>query len=99
MTVADSHNLPWAVMGEFNELIAQKEKYGGNPICIHHTQAYSKCIDYFHLMDLGFSGPKFTWTNLRGVTDLIQERLDKGWANSEWKTNFPEASIQHLSRF
>jgi hypothetical protein len=50
-------------------------------------------------MDLGFSGPKFTWTNLRGVADLIQERLDKGWANSEWKTNFPEASIQHLPRF
>jgi hypothetical protein len=30
------------------------------------------------------------------VADLIQERLDRGWANTDWKLLFPEASIQHL---
>ena len=64
-------------MGDFNDMASQDEKFGGNPICRRHIQAYTECMDYF--------GPKYTWTNVRGVTNLIQERLDRGWANSNWK--------------
>ncbi len=78
ITVSDSHNLPWAIMGDFNEMISQDEKYGGNPICICRTQAYTECMDYCHLMDLGFSEPKFTWTNLRGVANLFNRDLRGG---------------------
>ena len=89
--IADSHNLPWAVMGDFNDMVSQEEKFGGNPICHTRVRAYMNCMDYCHLLDLGFSGPKFTWTNMRGVADLIQERIDRAWANSNWKLLFPEA--------
>ena len=96
--IADSHNLPWAVMGDFNEMISNDEKFGGNPVCRRRIHAYTECMDYCQLMDLGFSGPKFTWTNMRGVSDLIQERLDRGWVNPRWKALYPEASMQHLAR-
>ena len=30
--LASFHNLPWAIMGDFNEVISEEEKSGGNPI-------------------------------------------------------------------
>jgi len=31
--LANMHDLPWALMGDFNEVLSADEKYGGNPIC------------------------------------------------------------------
>lgn len=28
---AQNINLPWAVIGDFNEVVSQREKYGGEP--------------------------------------------------------------------
>ena len=50
------------------------------------------------MMKLGFSGPKFTWTNKRELGGLIQCRLDRCWANPSWKNSFPEANVTHLAR-
>lgn len=50
------------------------------------------------MVDLGFSGPRFTWTNKRGINDLIQERIDRVFVNPEWWNLFPEARVTHLTR-
>ena len=54
-------------MGNFNEVIAEEEKAGGNLICQRRVWAIMDCMSECHMMDLGFSGPKFTWTNKREV--------------------------------
>ncbi|OMP11182.1 Endonuclease/exonuclease/phosphatase [Corchorus olitorius] len=51
-----------------------------------------------NMIDLAFSGPPFTWTNEREVGSFIMERIDRVWANPEWRTLFPEASVSHLPR-
>lgn len=38
-------------------------------------------IDVGGFIDLGFIGPKFTWTNNRKDGALIQERMDRAWGN------------------
>ncbi|KAK3017177.1 hypothetical protein RJ639_007120 [Escallonia herrerae] len=48
------------------------------------------------LIDLGYSGNPFTWTNRRPVQAKIRERLDRGLANSQWCILFPNARIRHL---
>ena len=83
-------------MGDFNDMTTEDEKFGGNPVSSRRILAYKGCMDYCNLMDIGFSGPKFTWTNMKGMADLIQERLDRCWINADWKLLFPEASVQHL---
>lgn len=49
-------------------------------------------------MDVGFVGPRFTWTNLWNFSDLIQERLDCGFCNVGWRLLYPKATIEHLTR-
>ncbi|XP_023883345.1 uncharacterized protein LOC111995659 [Quercus suber] len=92
------HDLPWALIGDFNEVLLEEEKSGGNPVCMRRVRAIKECMDACHVMDLGFSGPKFTWSNKRETGDLIQCRLDRCWANPSWKDLYSEANVTHLAR-
>ena len=83
--IANLHDLPWALMGDFNEVLTEEEKAGGNPICQRRVRAILDCMNECQMLDLGFSGPKFTWTNKRDLGGLIQCRLDRVWANPDWK--------------
>ncbi|XP_065629087.1 uncharacterized protein LOC111990897 [Quercus suber] len=97
--LASLHNLPWSLMGDFNEVLSEDEKLGGNVICQRRVRAIQECMDACQMMDLGFSRPKFTWSNKRGLDDLIQCRLDshnefpmlvrESWNGQE--ANLPEA--------
>lgn len=57
-----------------------------------------ECINKCELIDLGFTGPKCTWSNLREGRSLIKERIDKAYCNEEWIKSFPEAIVRHLPR-
>ena len=49
------------------------------------------------MIDLGFSGPKFTLSNFQDVSSFIMQRLDRALANLEWHTLFPDALVSHLT--
>ena len=63
---------PWLLAGDFNEILFEAEKKGGNACD----------IDFCGLKDMGFSGYKYTWSNKRG-DDNIEERLDRALATEE----------------
>lgn len=48
------------------------------------------------LIDMGFGRCAFTWNNRRSGLANIQERLDRGFANAEWRIMILNASIKHL---
>lgn len=54
---------------------------------------FLSCVSDCSLVDIGFSGPNYTW--FRG---LICECLDRTLCNSEWKINFLDTTIQHIPR-
>lgn len=53
-------------------------------------------MDSFGLIDLGFKGPTFTWSNNRTGRANIRERLDRAIANFDWQALFLCCHITHL---
>lgn len=96
--IANSHDLPWFAVGDFNKILNENEKWGGNPINISRVTRFSETLDYCSFIDLGFVGPRFTWSNLRQQFGLIQERIDRAVANPSWRQRFPNAEVTRLPR-
>ena len=96
--VAELHNMPWVLAGDFNEPLLDDDKFGGRAVSINRSLHFKDCLDNCNMMDIGFSGPRFTWTNKREVQGLIQERIDRFFVNPSWCLLFPEAKVVHLTR-
>jgi hypothetical protein len=86
----------WLLLGDFNSILSSSEKSGGRAF---GSSAHGDFADFVHsnaLIDLGFVGNKFTWSNHRWGSDNIRERLDRGLANQNWVLQFPNSLINHL---
>lgn len=69
-------NLPWIVLGDFNEITTSSEKKGSSlPFCNIGFQSW---IHRNALVDLGYKGPNYTWC--RGshhYTDAVIRHLPR----------------------
>ena len=79
--VAEMHNMLWVLAGDFNEPFMEGDKFGGKAVSVNRSLHFKECLDKCSMMDIGFSGPCFTWTNKRNVQALIQERIDIFFVN------------------
>lgn len=69
--VAQLHNMPWVLVGDFNEPLKVEEKFGGRAVNVNTSLMFKECLDKCNMIGIGFSGPQFTWTNRREVQVLI----------------------------
>ena len=81
--VADLHNMPWIMASDFNEPLIEEDKYGGRGVHVNCSPAFKDCLDYCNMVDMGFSGPRYTWTNKRELNNLILERIDRFFMNPD----------------
>jgi hypothetical protein len=88
---------PWLLLGDFNKIVALEEKFGREDRSFRQMAGFRGALSDCSLMDLGFVGPEFTWSNNRKDDDLVQVRLDRGVASQEWRSLFPEATVRHVS--
>ncbi|GLT80975.1 hypothetical protein SLA2020_523840 [Shorea laevis] len=77
---------PWMIIGDFNDVVDQSEKFGGNQIFQTRVRAYLDCMNNCNMVDLGFIGNRFTWVNMRFSNQLIRERLDRVWVGTNLTT-------------
>lgn len=96
--VAELHNMPWVIVGDFNEPLSNADKFGGRVANSSWSLLFKECLNKCNMVDLGFLGPRFTWTNRREVQNLIQERIDRFFVNSDWCLLYPEARVTHLTK-
>ena len=73
--------MPWVIAGDFNEPLIDEDKFGGRPVNMNRSFLLKEYLDRCNMVDLGFLGPRFTWTNRRDVQGLIQERIDRFFVN------------------
>ena len=83
------------IAGDFNEILASNEKFSTSLASQRRISCFHNCLDKCNLLDLGFNGPRFTWTNKR-QDGLVMERLDRVLCNPAWKHSFEEVNVIHL---
>lgn len=84
------------MIGDFNSISSALDKKGGSTtgeVSSRYFRDFSRVVG---TVDLGFSGPKFTWSNRKVGWANIRERLDRGICNAEWQALFPKAGVRHL---
>uniref|UniRef100_A0A2N9IC90 Reverse transcriptase domain-containing protein n=1 Tax=Fagus sylvatica TaxID=28930 RepID=A0A2N9IC90_FAGSY len=94
--LSDSFPGPWICVGDFNCIKEQSEKAGGKPFASSSNSELGGFLFDCNLIDLGFCGNSFTWSNKRKGRANIKERLDRAMANVGWRSLFPRASVRHL---
>ena len=62
-------------------LLLMRISLGGRTVSINRSFLFKECLDKCNMVDMGFNGPKFTWTNRREISSLIQERIDRFFMN------------------
>ncbi|XP_019263896.1 PREDICTED: uncharacterized protein LOC109241590 [Nicotiana attenuata] len=60
-----TYDSPWCVIGDFNVIASVEEKIGGIPYQMNKSLDFHCMIEDCGLVDLGFYGPKCTWSNGR----------------------------------
>ncbi|CAN0904445.1 hypothetical protein LINGRAHAP2_LOCUS23096 [Linum grandiflorum] len=71
---------------------------GGNPIRYSSTADFRSFIYNNGLMDLGYVGDQFTWSNMLREGHEIKERLDRALCSVRWKETFEDARVFHENR-
>ncbi|KAF9602068.1 hypothetical protein IFM89_024835 [Coptis chinensis] len=89
---------PWLIIGDLNIIFDQNEKQGGELFELQQSEFAADFIQQEGLIDLGYSGNSFTWTNGREGRANVKQRLDRGLANTDWFILFPEFKLFHLPR-
>ena len=87
---------PWLCCGDFNEILTMEEKQGGLLRPLRPMQEFREALLQCGLVDLGFQGNIFTWSNGREGEGFVQERLDRACGTIEWRALFPHVKVNHL---
>jgi len=95
--------VPWLCGGDFNEILEQSEKEGVavSWLCVAirwESQMHSFCeaLEECRLCDLGYTDPRFTWSNRCNDKTFTKERLNRAVANIEWCCHFQEVTLVNL---
>jgi hypothetical protein len=94
--IIDSFAWAWLMIGNLNVIASSSEKLGSSQKGECSSRCFQNFVSSVGAIDLGFCGPKFTWTNRRAGWANIKERLDRGICNPDWQSLFPKAGVRHL---
>jgi exonuclease III len=94
--LGNSFNGPWLLLGDFNAILSAADKCGGRSFGSSSHLDFVNFVQTNALVDLGFVGNNFTWSNHRHGRANIRERLDRGLANQGWVSLFPNSLINHF---
>ncbi|XP_024200200.1 uncharacterized protein LOC112203464 [Rosa chinensis] len=84
----DLDSLPWAVIGDFNEILNNGEKIDGLLRSEQQMRGFREALGYGDLLDLGFQGAMSTWwnsdTQLRSVPLAKRQRVHRFKFEAYW---------------
>ncbi|VVA41419.1 PREDICTED: reverse mRNAase, partial [Prunus dulcis] len=69
---------------DFNEMLSVDDKLGG--AVTSRVQGFCSWFDNHGMVDLGFSGPKYTWRNTK-----VSERIGRAICTMNWRGLYADA--------
>ncbi|CAL1359849.1 unnamed protein product [Linum trigynum] len=90
-------HVPYIVIGDFNAILNESEKDGGTQWNAAHSLSLRNFVHNMGLLDPGFQGDQFTWTNKRMGAACIRERLDRALCSQTWLDRFPDTLVKHFT--
>jgi len=83
MSIGDKYYGPWLCIGDFHMILDQTNKSGGLPFASSSDDFFRTFMNDCGMVDLGYSGNSFTWSNHREWRNLIKQHLDWGVAPTQ----------------
>ncbi|GAA0172100.1 hypothetical protein LIER_25995 [Lithospermum erythrorhizon] len=83
---------PWIVMGDYNALVSGDKRVGGNAPNPISMSDFPQCLQDCNLLEAGFVGSKFTWTNGK-----LSQRLDRVVCDQLCLDTFPVLNVRHVA--
>ena len=74
------------------------DKFKGNSMSTSIVLQIQECLNTCKMINIGFARPRFTWSNHRPLSNLVQERIDRVVVNPNGNNLHPKAAIYHLEK-
>jgi hypothetical protein len=87
-------DLPWLVVGDFNEAMWGFEHFSACPRPERQMINFREALADCELTDLGFNGRPYTYDN--GRDSNVKVRLDRDVADPNWRDLFGNVKVLHL---
>ncbi|KAH7666191.1 DNase I-like protein [Dioscorea alata] len=68
--------LPWLIQGDFNAVLSNADRAGGNPVDLLAANDFQECLLKSNLLEIQTVGPRFTWTNNQEEDRRILRKID-----------------------
>lgn len=95
--MAALHDMPWACIADFNEVLRYDEHDGIGQRSQTQINGFRDAVDVCGLVDLGYQGRKWTFEKKVAGGSFTRVRLDRALGSVEWCELFPLAAVQHLT--
>lgn len=74
----------WILIVDFNDITSNEEKWGGR---LREEWTFTHCKQFISastLVDVGYEGVPWTWSNLSEEEGKIKQRFDTGPSSNKW---------------
>ncbi|GAA0145187.1 hypothetical protein LIER_05439 [Lithospermum erythrorhizon] len=93
-----SSDLSIIFIGDFNEILSDDEYVSQRRLRPQwQMDSFRYVVKDCGMIDIGYSGIAFTWSNNFISPSSTRARLDRCLASKSWRDRFPRAQLQHLS--
>ena len=95
--IVGANDIPWLVLGDFNEVIHAHEHNGVGSRSQAQMEAFRDALDTCSLSDIGYTGNSWTFEKKVAGGTYTRVRLDRAVENPAWSIAFPAAVLEHKS--
>ncbi|KAJ1421151.1 Endonuclease/exonuclease/phosphatase superfamily [Sesbania bispinosa] len=93
----NSISIPWALLGDFNEILLPSEVRGGSFLASRAFK-FAQVLESCRLIDIGAIGSKYTWFRKEHGGRSIAKRLDRVLVDCDWRLMMPDAFVEVMCR-